>query len=103
MYDIEDIDSRRTLERRRHNIFILPTCVASYNSQWDHVCYIGSAPRLAEDVAPQVPVPSRHPRESALGRSVIPRTSLRAPSEYPRDTQQCFAVSSSVKRERWES
>src|SRR5262249_35418623 len=32
MYDIEDIDIRRTLERRRHNIFILPTRVASYNS-----------------------------------------------------------------------
>jgi hypothetical protein len=30
--------------------------VAVYNSQWGHVCYIGSAPRLAEDVAPQVPV-----------------------------------------------
>jgi hypothetical protein len=66
MYDIEDIDIRRTLERRRHNIFILPTCVASYNSQWDHVCYIGSAPRLAEDVAPQVPVSLPAPRAKAL-------------------------------------
>jgi hypothetical protein len=64
MYDIEDIDIRRTLER--HNIFILPTCAASYNSQWDHVCYIGSAPRLAEDVAPQVPVSLPAPRAKAL-------------------------------------
>jgi len=94
MCDIEDIDK----------IFTLPTHVASYHSQWGHVCYIGSAPRLAEDVAPQVPVSLPAPRAKALlRRSVIPRTSLRAPSEYPRDTQQCFAVSSSVKRERLES
>ena len=56
MCDIEDIDSKNTPEMERHKIFTLPTREASYNSQWGHVCYIGSAPRLAEDVAPQVPV-----------------------------------------------
>ena len=40
-----------------------------------HIAYIGSAPRLAEDVASLVPVfPSRHSRESALWRPVIPQT-----------------------------
>jgi len=56
MCDIDDIDK----------IFTLPTRAASYNSQWGHVCYIGSAPRLAEDVAPQVPVSLPAPRAKAL-------------------------------------
>ena len=66
MYDIEDIDIRRNLERRRHNIFILPTCVASYNFQWDHVCYIGSAHVYPKMWLLRCRFPSRHPRESAV-------------------------------------
>ena len=54
MYDIEDINSKKVggVIRSSHRL----RGVTVYNSQWGHVCYIGSAPRLAEDVAPQVPV-----------------------------------------------
>jgi hypothetical protein len=71
MYDIEDIDIRRTLQRRRHKIFTLPARVASYSSQWGHVSTSLVPPSSRRCGFLRFPPGTR--AKALLRRSVIPK------------------------------